>query len=123
MCKMHVNWPGKRKQLMRDWRNSPRPPPAGPTPSALDGFQQMAQRWLKEGEASASVAQQHAENASEFAKRANVSAGQAARRAESIKGAAQRAIGESPGAAGPPQPLVTELKFENFHTCKLSFET
>ena len=26
MCKMHVNWPGKRKQLIRDWRNSLRTP-------------------------------------------------------------------------------------------------
>ena len=90
----------------------PPPPSPGPTPSGLDDFQQTAQRWLKECEASASVARQHAENASEFAKRANVSAGQAAKRAESIKDAAHRAIGESPGGAGPPQPFVTELKFE-----------
>ena len=90
----------------------PPPPPPGPTPSGLDDFQQTAQQWLKECEASASVARQHAENASEFAKRANVSAGQAAKRAESIKDAAHRAIGESPGGAGPPQPFVTELKFE-----------
>ena len=109
---MHVAWGGKRKQLMRDWRNSPRPPPPGPTPSGLDDFQQTAQRWLKECEASASVARQHAENASEFARRANVSAGQAAKRAESIKNAAHREIADSSGSAGPPQPFVTELKFE-----------
>ena len=94
---------------MRDWRNSP---PPGPTPSGLDDFQQTAQRWLKECEASASVARQHAENASKFAKRANVSAGQAAKRAGSIKDAAHRAIGEALGGAGPPQLFVTELKFE-----------
>ena len=58
------------------------------------------------------MARQYAENASEFAKRANVSAGQAAKRAGSIKDAAHSAIGESPGAARPPQPFVTELKFE-----------
>ena len=45
-------------------------------------------------------------------RRANVSAGQAAKRAESIKDAVHRAIGESPGGAGPAQPFVTELKFK-----------
>ena len=90
----------------------PPPPTPGPTPSGLGDFQQTAQQWLKECEASASVARQHAENASEFARRANLSAGQAAKCAESIKDAAHRAIGESPGGTEPPQPFVTELKFE-----------
>ena len=97
---------------MRDRRNSPRPPPPSATPSGFDDFQQTAQRWLKECEASASMARQHAENASEFAKRANVTAGQAPKRAESIKDAAHRAIGESRGVTEPPQPFLTELKFE-----------
>ena len=67
---------------------------------------------MKECEASASVAQQHAENASEFAKRGKVSAPRAAERAESIKDAAHRALIESPGGSEPPQLFVTELKFE-----------
>ena len=63
---------GEAQAAYEKQAQQPPPPPADPTLSGLDDFQQTAQQWLKECEASASVARQHAENASDFARRAKV---------------------------------------------------